>query len=162
MASRSLLEMRIFSRRSFRKVALADRAARRFSRFRLGTDRHSPRSNDSRTSFSSASSFMVGRLLAKIPLRRLAARDDRLQEDELLVFNKGHKIHIVVATHHEESLTRIPLPIRVLDDVEHVAALDVEDHVLESDAALGFQLVVLRLIPGEVLHRSSSLADVCP
>jgi hypothetical protein len=46
-------------------------------------------------------------------------------------------------------------------DVELVAALDVEDDVLEPDAALRPELRVLRGVPVEVLHRFSGYHDVC-
>jgi hypothetical protein len=39
----------------------------------------------------------------------------------------------------------------VFEDVEQIAALDVEDHVLEPDPALFPELRVLRVVPGEVL-----------
>jgi hypothetical protein len=41
----------------------------------------------------------------------------------------------------------------VFQDVEQVATLDVEDDVLEPDAALRPELRVLRAIPVEVLQR---------
>src|SRR5438093_7870545 len=40
----------------------------------------------------------------------------------------------------------------VLQDVEQLASLDVEDDVLEPDAALRPELRVLRAVPVEVLH----------
>jgi hypothetical protein len=43
--------------------------------------------------------------------------------------------------------------VRVFQDVEQIAALDVEDDVLEPDAALRPELRVLRVVPVEVLHR---------
>jgi hypothetical protein len=43
----------------------------------------------------------------------------------------------------------------MLKDVEQVTALDVEDDVLKSDAALRPELRVLRIVAVEVLHRSS-------
>jgi hypothetical protein len=51
--------------------------------------RHAPRSTESRISLSSASSFMVFWLLTQVLLRGLATRDDRLEEDRLLVFGAG-------------------------------------------------------------------------
>jgi hypothetical protein len=41
----------------------------------------------------------------------------------------------------------------MLQDVEQAAALNVENDVLEPDAALGSELRVLRVVPVEVLHR---------
>ena len=47
----------------------------------------------------------------------------------------------------------------MFQDVEQIAALDVEDDVLEPDGALGPELRVLRVVPVEVLHllRGSTL-----
>ena len=44
------------------------------------------------------------------------------------------------------------LGVRVLQDVEQVATLDMEDDVLGPDAAIRLELRVLRIVPGEVLH----------
>ena len=46
----------------------------------------------------------------------------------------------------------IPVGVRAFQDVEQVATLDVEDDVLEPDAAVRPEHPVLRVIPGEVLH----------
>jgi hypothetical protein len=45
----------------------------------------------------------------------------------------------------------------VFQDVEQVATLDMEDDVLEPDAALRPELCVLRIIPVEVLHHSQRI-----
>ena len=42
--------------------------------------------------------------------------------------------------------------VRVFQDIEQVATLDVKDDVLEPDAAIRLELCVLRVVPGEVLH----------
>ena len=62
IASRSLLESRMFSRRSLRNVVFAYREERARSRLPPPVDFYSPRSTDSSSSFSSASSFIVGLL----------------------------------------------------------------------------------------------------
>ena len=59
MAARSLLDSRMLSRRSLRNVAFAYRGYRARSRLPPPADFHSPRSTDSSSSFSSASSFIV-------------------------------------------------------------------------------------------------------
>lgn len=74
MAFKSLLESRIFKRRSLRNVAFAYREYRARSRLPPLADFHSPRSTDSTNSFSSASIFIVG-LLTQVLLRRLTARE---------------------------------------------------------------------------------------
>jgi hypothetical protein len=51
--------------------------------------------------------------------------------------------------------------VRVFQDVERVAALDVEDDVLEPDAAIGLELRVLRVVPVEVLHLDQRKHNVC-
>jgi hypothetical protein len=42
----------------------------------------------------------------------------------------------------------------VLQDVEQVATFDVEDDVLEPDAAVRLELRVLRVVSVEVLHQN--------
>src|SRR6202030_4348374 len=103
MASRSLLDSRMFSRRSFLNVAFAWREKRARSCLPPPADFHSPRSTDSSNSFSSASIFMVG-LLTEVLLRGLPARDDRLQEYRVLVLDERHQIDIVLALDDEDAL----------------------------------------------------------
>jgi hypothetical protein len=50
------------------------------------------------------------------------------------------------------ALTGVTVGVRVFQDVEQVATLDVEDDVLEPYAALRPELRVLRVVPVEVLH----------
>jgi hypothetical protein len=78
---------------------------------------------------------MVG-LLTEVLLRRPPARDDRLQEHRVLVFDERHEVHIVLAPDDEDALAGVTVRVRMLKDVEQFAALDVEDDVLEPDAAL--------------------------
>jgi hypothetical protein len=78
---------------------------------------------------------MVG-LLTEVLRRRLPARDDRLQEHRVLVFDERHEVHIVLAPDDEDALAGVTVRVRMLKDVEQFAALDVEDDVLEPDAAL--------------------------
>jgi hypothetical protein len=56
---------------------------------------------------------------------------------------------------------RVAVRVGVLQDVEQVAALDVEDDVLEANAALLPELRVLRVVLGKVLHRFSGSHNVC-
>ena len=49
----------------------------------------------------------------------------------------------------------------MFENVEQVAPLDVEDNVLEPDAALRPELRVLRAVPVEVLHCHSAQHNVC-
>jgi len=88
-------------------------------------DFHSPRSTDSSSSFSSASIFKVGLLTEVLP-RGLRAWNDRLQEDRLLVLDKRNQVHVLLAADDEDALTGVTFGVRVLDDVEQIAALDVE------------------------------------
>src|SRR5258708_544349 len=141
----------MFSRRSLRNVALAERAERARSRLPPAADFHSPRSTDSSNSFSSASIFIVG-LLTEVLLRGLPTRNNRLQKDRVLVFNERHQAHVIVASDEEDALAAVTLGVRVLQDVEQVATLDVEDNVLEPDAPVRPESRVLRVVPREVLH----------
>ena len=71
-------------------------------------------------------------------------RDDRLQEDRVLVFDERHQVHVVLAPDDEDTLGLVTAGARVFQDVEQIAALDVKDDVLEPDAALRPELRVLR------------------
>src|SRR5436309_15872982 len=92
-------------------------------------------------------------LLTEVLLRGLPTRDDRLQEDRVLILDERHQIHVVLSSDDEDALARVTLSVRVLENVEQVATLNVEDDVLEPDAALRLELRVLRVVPAEVLHR---------
>ena len=46
-------------------------------------------------SFSSASSFMIVRLFLQVLLCGFATRDDRLQGNQLVVFDEWHEVHVV-------------------------------------------------------------------
>jgi hypothetical protein len=63
-----------------------------------------------------------------------------------------YQVHAVLLSDDENALATVTLGVRVLQDIEQVASLDVEDDFLEPDAALRSELRVLRVIPGEVLH----------
>ena len=69
-------------------------------------------------------------------LRGLPTRDDRLQEDRPLILDERHQIHVVLASDDEDALAAVTLGVRVLQDSEQVASLDVEDDFFEPDAAL--------------------------
>ena len=74
----------------------------------------------------------------------------------MLVLNERHQVHLVLALNDEDALAGVPVRVRVFQNVEQVAALDVEHDVLESDAALRPELRVLRVVPVEVLHQQSA------
>src|SRR4029450_14012443 len=111
----------MFSRRSLRNVAFAYREYR--ARLPPLADFHSPRSTDSSNSFSSASIFIVG-LFTEVLVRGLPARDDCLQEDRVLIFDERHQIHVVLAADAEDALAAVTRGVRVLQDIEQVASLD--------------------------------------
>jgi hypothetical protein len=79
----------------------------------------------------------------------------------VLVFDERHEVHVVIVANDEDALTGISFAVRVFQDLQEVAALDVEHDVLEPDAALLSQLGVLRVIPVEVLHELPAYHDVC-
>lgn len=70
----------------------------------------------------------------------------------MLVLDERHQVHVLVALDDEDALTGVPLGVRVLQDIEQLASLDVKDDFFEPDAAVRPELRVLRIIPGEVLH----------
>src|SRR5260221_8742107 len=92
-------------------------------------------------------------LLTEVLLRGLPTRDDRLEEDRVLILDGRHQIHVVLSSDDENALAAVTLGVRVLQDLEQVASLDVEDDFFEPDAALRPELRVLRVVPVEVLHR---------
>src|SRR5713101_7451587 len=104
---------------------------------------------------------MIVRLLAQVLFRCPAARNDRLQEHRRVVLHEGHEVHAVMAPNDENSLTSVPLLVGMLDGIEQVASFDVEDDLLETDTALSLEPFVLRLVPGEVLHRQRVYHVVC-
>ena len=71
----------------------------------------------------------------------------------MLVLDEWHEVHVLLATDHEDALAGVTVGVRMFQDVEQVAALDVEDDLLEPDATLRPELRVLRVVPVEVLHR---------
>ena len=68
----------------------------------------------------------------------------------MLVLDERHQVHVVLAPDAEDALAGVPVGVRVLQDTEQVASLDVEDNFFEPDAALRPELRVLRVVPGEV------------
>jgi hypothetical protein len=68
---------------------------------------------------------MVVGLLTEVLLRGLPTRDDRLQEDRVLVLDERHQVHILLASDDENTLPGVTVRVRVLEDVEQVPTLDV-------------------------------------
>ena len=66
-----------------------------------------------------------------------------------------------MALDDEDALTTVTLGVRVFQGVEQIATLDVEDDVLEPDAAIRLELRVLRVVPGEVLQCLEDRTIVC-
>jgi hypothetical protein len=54
----------------------------------------------------------------------------------VLVLHERHQVHVVLAPDDEDALAGVTVRVRMLQDVEQIAALDVEDNVLEPNAAL--------------------------
>ena len=65
----------------------------------------------------------------------------------MLVLDKRHQVHIVLPPDDEDTLASVTAGVRMFENVEQV---DVEDDVLEPDAALRPELRVLRVVPVEV------------
>ena len=53
----------------------------------------------------------------------------------MLILHEWHQVHVVLASDDEDARAGVTAGVLVLQDVEQVAALDVEDDVLEPDAA---------------------------
>ena len=73
----------------------------------------------------------------------LAAGNDRLEEDHLVILDERHETGVTLDIDDEDALPRILLLIWVLNRVEQTAARQVENNVLERDAALLFKPFVL-------------------
>ena len=52
----------------------------------------------------------------------------------MLVFDERHQVHVVLAPDDEDALAGVTVGVRVVQNVEQVATLDVEDDVLETSA----------------------------
>jgi hypothetical protein len=77
----------------------------------------------------------------------LATRNDRLQH-HTIVFTQTRYEVIVLDLYDNYALC----PIRVLDDVQDVAARDMKDDIFGGYAARGLEFFVLRVVPREVLQ----------
>ena len=66
----------------------------------------------------------------------------------MLVLDERHQVYVFLALDDENTLAGVTLGVRVFKDVERIAALDVEDDVLEPNAAVRLELRVLRFVPG--------------
>ena len=53
----------------------------------------------------------------------------------MLILDARHQIHVVLTSDDEDALAAVTLGVRVLQDIEQVASLDVEDDFFEPDAA---------------------------
>ena len=49
----------------------------------------------------------------------------------------------------------------MFDDIQHIATFNVNKHLLKGDVAFPLQLVILRMVPGEILH-ITKLAQCVP
>ena len=57
---------------------------------------------------------MVVRLLREVLLRGLPTRNDRLQEDRVLVLDERHQIDVILSADDENALAAVTLGVRVL------------------------------------------------
>ena len=63
----------------------------------------------------------------------------------MLVLDKRHRVHVGGPLNDEDASARVTIEVRVLQDVEQVAALDVEVDALAPDAALFLSFRVFRV-----------------
>ena len=78
----------------------------------------------------------------------------------MLVLHERHQVHVALAPDDEDALAGVTVGVRVFKDVEQITALDVEDDVLEPDAALRPELRVLRVVQSKYFT-DSGYHDVC-
>jgi hypothetical protein len=48
----------------------------------------------------------------------LPARDDRLQEHRVFVFDEWHEVHVLLATDHQDALAGVAVGVRMFQDVD--------------------------------------------
>jgi hypothetical protein len=65
------------------------------------------------------------------PRSLLPARDDRLQQDRLVILDERHEVHVVLASDNGDALAGVAVGVRVFQDVQQVATLDMEHDVLD-------------------------------
>lgn len=63
-----------------------------------------------------------------------------------------YEVRVIVDLHDDHALTPVARLIRVLKNIQNVAAFNMENDVLKGYATLSFQLLILRDIPREVLQ----------
>src|ERR1043166_4696457 len=96
---------------------------------------------------------MVFRLLAQVLLGGLSAGNDCFQEYRCLVLDERDEVHVIVTSNDKDALTLVSVLIGMLDRIEQVTSLDMKDDFFEPNAALSFERLILRVVPGEVLHQ---------
>ena len=74
----------------------------------------------------------------------------------------GVRVTDILALDDEDALAGVTAGVRVLQDVEQTATLDLDDDVLEPDAALRPELRVLRVVPTKSFTWPSGYHNVCP
>src|SRR4030095_2037995 len=57
-------------------------------------------------------------LLTEVLLRGLPTRDDRLQEDRVLILDERHQIHVVLSSDDANALAAVTLGVRMLQDID--------------------------------------------
>jgi len=70
----------------------------------------------------------------------------------VFVLNERDEEHVLVPSDDKDPLAGVAVGMRVFEDVEKVAPLDVKDDILEPDIAVRPELRVLGFVPGEELH----------
>jgi len=74
-------------------------------------------------------------IFSKVFLSCLSTWDNCFQEQLLFILHIGDKISIIVEADDHNTLTRVPLPVRVRIVVQYVAFLNLEHQVLKTDSS---------------------------
>jgi len=85
-------------------------------------------------------------------LRGLPTRDDRLQKDLILRFDKGHEIDVILDRYLVDLLSGVAFLVRMVIRFKDVTSLDVEDDFLERYSSLCLEEVVFGRVPRDRLH----------
>ncbi len=61
-------------------------------------------------------------------------------------------MHVIVYRYHEYALPLVPLLIGMFQDIQNISILDMEQDLLERNAAFRTQLLILLGVPVEAFH----------
>src|SRR3989304_1200871 len=97
----------------------------------------------------------------KVPLGCLSTWNDGLENHFILRLHERRQVGVAPDVHYENPLPSVSILVRVLQNVQHVAAFNMKYNLLEGNPAPRSQPLVFLNVPREVLH-DLSLAQYVP